>query len=117
MLVAGYRFIWKLPRHLGAMSLDLVSAVLLGGVTALLPIFVQDVYETGPWALGVLRACPAIGGITASLIVANSAFTWHVGRTMFGAVALFGLATIGFGLATHFLLAAIFLVILGAAIC
>jgi MFS family permease len=114
MLLAGYRFIWKCPVILGAMSLDLV-AVLLGGVTALLPIFVQDVYETGPWALGVLRACPAIGGIMASLVVANSAFTWHVGRTMFGAVALFGVATIGFGLATHFLLAALFLIILGAA--
>ncbi len=81
MLLAGYRFIWKCPVILGAMSLDLV-AVLLGGVVALLPVFVQDVYETGPWALGVLRACPAIGGLIASLIIANSAFTWHVGRTM-----------------------------------
>jgi MFS family permease len=114
MLLAGYRFIWKCPVILGAMSLDLV-AVLLGGVVALLPVFVQDVYETGPWALGVLRACPAVGGLVASLIIANSAFTWHVGRTMFGSVAVFGLATIGFGLSTHFLLAAAFLVILGGA--
>ena len=114
MLLAGYRFIWKCPVILGAMSLDLV-AVLLGGVVALLPVFVQDVYETGPWALGVLRACPAIGGLIASLIIANSAFTWHVGRTMFGAVAVFGLATIGFGLTTHVLLAGLFLIILGGA--
>lgn len=114
MLLAGYRFIWKCPVILGAMSLDLV-AVLLGGVVAPLPVFVQDVYETGPWALGVLRACPAIGGLAASLVIANSAFTWHVGRTMFGAVAVFGLATIGFGLATHFLVAAAFLIILGGA--
>lgn len=114
MLLAGYRFIWKCPVILGAMSLDLV-AVLLGGVVALLPVFVQDVYDTGPWALGVLRACPAIGGMAASLVIANTAFTWHVGRTMFGAVAVFGLATIGFGLATHFLLAGAFLIILGGA--
>jgi MFS family permease len=114
MLLAGYRFIWKCPVILGAMSLDLV-AVLLGGVVALLPVFVQDVYDTGPWALGVLRACPAIGGLVASLVIANTAFTWHVGRTMFGAVAIFGLATIGFGLSTHFLLAAAFLIILGGA--
>jgi hypothetical protein len=89
--------------------------VLLGGVVALLPVFVQDVYETGPWALGVLRACPAIGGLIASLVIANTAFTWHVGRTMFGAVMVFGLATIGFGLSTHFLLAGLFLIILGCA--
>lgn len=114
MLLAGYRFIWKCPVILGAMSLDLV-AVLLGGVVALLPVFVQDVYETGPWALGVLRACPAVGGLVASLIIANSAFTWHVGRTMFGAVTVFGLATIGFGLTTHFLVAGAFLIVLGGA--
>lgn len=114
MLLAGYRFIWRCPVILGAMSLDLV-AVLLGGVVALLPVFVQDVYETGPWALGVLRACPAVGGLVASLVIANTAFTWHVGRTMFGSVAVFGLATIGFGLATHFLFAAVCLAILGAA--
>ncbi|MFN3891239.1 MAG: MFS transporter [Beijerinckiaceae bacterium] len=114
MLLAGYRFIWKCPVILGAMSLDLV-AVLLGGVVALLPVFVSDVYDTGPWALGVLRACPAVGGLVASLIIANSAFTWHVGRTMFSAVAVFGLATIAFGLVTHFLLAALCLIILGGA--
>lgn len=114
MLLAGYRFIWKCPVILGAMSLDLV-AVLLGGVVALLPVFVQDVYDTGPWALGVLRASPAVGGLMASLVVANTAFTWHVGRTMFGAVTVFGLATIGFGLSSHFLLAGVFLVILGGA--
>ena len=114
MLLAGYRFIWRSPVILGAMSLDLV-AVLLGGVVALLPVFVQDVYETGPWALGVLRACPAVGGLVASLVIANTAFTWHVGRTMFGAVFVFGVATIGFGLATHFLVAAVCLIILGAA--
>ena len=51
----------------------------------------------------------------ASLVIANTAFTWHVGRTMFGSVAVFGLATIGFGLATHFLFAAVCLAILGAA--
>jgi MFS family permease len=114
MLLAGYRFIWKCPVILGSMSLDLV-AVLLGGVVALLPIFVQDVYDTGPWALGVLRACPAIGGMAASLVIANIAFNWHVGRTMFGAVTVFGLATIAFGLTTNFLLAGLFLIILGAA--
>lgn len=114
MLLAGYRFIWKCPVILGAMSLDLI-AVLLGGVVALLPVFVQDVYDAGPWALGVLRSAPAIGGLAASLLIANLTFRWHVGRTMFAAVAVFGLATIGFGLSTHVLPAILFLVILGAA--
>lgn len=114
MLLAGYRFIWKCPVILGAMSLDLI-AVLLGGVVALLPVFVQDVYDAGPWALGVLRSAPAIGGLAASLLIANLSFRWHVGRTMFAAVAVFGLATIGFGLSTHVLPAILFLVILGAA--
>lgn len=114
MLLAGYRFIWKCPVILGAMSLDLV-AVLLGGVVALLPVFVQDVYDAGPWALGVLRSSPAIGGLAASLLIANVSFRWHVGRTMFAAVAVFGLATIGFGLSTHVLPAIACLVILGAA--
>jgi MFS family permease len=114
MLLAGYRFIWKCPVILGAMSLDLI-AVLLGGVVALLPVFVQDVYDAGPWALGVLRSSPAIGGLAASLLIANLTFRWHVGRTMFAAVAVFGLATIGFGLSTHVLPAILFLVILGAA--
>jgi MFS family permease len=114
MLLAGYRFIWKSPVIFGSMTLDLV-AVLLGGVVALLPIFVQDVYEAGPWALGVLRAAPAAGAIVASLIIANRSFTWHVGRTMFGAVAIFGLATIGFGLSTNVFVAIAFLAILGGA--
>lgn len=114
MLVAGYRFIWKCPVILGAMSLDLV-AVLLGGVVALLPIFVQDVYEAGPWALGLLRSAPAMGGLAASLIVANLTFRWHVGRTMFASVAVFGLATIGFGFSTHVIPALVCLAILGGA--
>lgn len=113
-LVAGYKFIGKAPVILGAITLDLV-AVFLAGATALLPIFTQEIFETGPWGLGVLRSMPSVGALCAALILANFSLRWHIGRTMIGAVTIYGLATIGFGLSPNFFVGLFFLFILGAA--
>jgi MFS family permease len=114
MLVGGYRYMWKTPVILGTISLDL-AAVLLGGATSLLPAFAQDVFHAGPWALGALRAAPAIGSVVASVTVAHFPLRRRVGMVMFGCVFVFGLATIGFGLSTNIFVAMFFLSILGAA--
>ena len=112
-LFAGIAFIRSRPAILGAISLDLF-AVLLGGATALLPIYARDILRTGPWGLGFLRSAPALGALSMSLLLARYPLTRRVGRIMFGAVALFGIATIVFGLSTVFLLSLGTLVILGA---
>ncbi|HWG04162.1 MAG TPA: MFS transporter, partial [Beijerinckiaceae bacterium] len=100
MLVAGYRFIGNQPVILGAITLDLV-AVLLGGATALLPIYARDIFLTGPWGLGVLRSMPSIGALVAAFVLAHRPLNRRVGRTMFICVMIFGLATIGFGLSPN----------------
>jgi len=99
---------------LGAISLDLF-AVLLGGATALLPIFAHDILAIGPWGLGLLRSAPAVGALSMSLVLGQMPLRSHVGRIMFSAVALFGLATIVFALSTSFWLSLGALVVLGAA--
>ena len=114
MLVAGYRFIWGHPVILGAVTLDLV-AVLLGGATALLPIFASEVFHTGSWGLGLLRSMPAIGSILTALVLAHFPLSRAVGRTMFASVIIYGLATIGFGLSTSIWPAMICLMVLGGA--
>ncbi len=114
MLLAGYQFIWGRPAILGAITLDL-AAVLLGGATALLPIYASEVFHTGSWGLGLLRSMPAVGSIAAALVLAHYPMTRAVGRTMFVAVIVYGLATIGFGLSTSIWPAMLCLMILGAA--
>ena len=99
-LVAGFGFIRSRPVILGAISLDL-AAVLLGGATALLPIFAQDVLHVGPLGLGLLRSMPAAGGILMAILLAHRPLARRAGRRMLWAVALFGLAIVGFGLSTH----------------
>lgn len=113
-LVAGYKFIWTSPVILGAITLDLV-AVLLGGATALLPIFARDIFDTGPWGLGLLRSMPAVGAICAALWLAYRPLGGRVGRIMFLSVGVYGFATIGFGVSTVLWPAMLCLVILGAA--
>ena len=113
-LVAGYRFIWATPVILGAITLDLV-AVLLGGATALLPIFAKEIFDTGPWGLGLLRAMPAVGAIATALFIAYRPLGGGVGRMMFASVIVYGVATIGFGLSTSIWFAMVFLAVLGAA--
>ena len=113
MLVAGYKFIWHTPVILGAITLDLV-AVMFAGVTALLPIFARDIFDAGPWGLGVLRSASSVGSVLAALALANFTFQYHVGRTMIATVFIYGVATIIFGLAGNFFLGIACLIVMGA---
>ena len=110
---AGIGFIRRRPVVFGAISLDLF-AVLLGGATALLPIFARDLLHTGPWGLGLLRAAPAVGALLMGFWLARYPLVRRVGYTMFYSVAGFGLATIVFALSTSFLLSLVALFLLGA---
>src|SRR3984957_633569 len=113
-LFAGIGFVRKHPAILGTISLDLF-AVLLGGATALLPIYARDILHTGPWGLGVLRGAPAIGALLMTAYLARTPITRRVGLRMFQAVIVFGLATLIFGL-SHFLLLSLgALIVMGAA--
>jgi MFS family permease len=113
-LFAGFAFIRGQPAVMGAISLDLF-AVLLGGATALLPIFARDILMTGPWGLGLLRSAPAVGALSAALVLSRRPLGGGVGRIMFIAVIGFGVATIVFALSTSFLLSLVALAVLGAA--
>lgn len=113
-LLVGFTFIRSRPVILGAISLDLV-AVLLGGATALLPIFAKDVLAVGPAGLGTLRAAPAVGAVLMALWLARSPLERRVGRTMLAAVALFGLAMAAFGLSRSYPLSLLCLAVAGAA--
>ena len=113
-VLAGIRFIRGHPAVLGAISLDLF-AVLLGGATALLPVYARDILSTGPWGLGLLRSSTAVGALAVALYLARHPLKRHAGRLMFGGVALFGVATIVFGVSRWFSLSLVALMILGAA--
>ena len=113
-LMAGFAFIWEKKQVLGAISLDLF-AVLLGGATALLPIYAKDILGTGPWGLGVLRAAPALGALAMGLLLAQRPLARHVGRRMFVSVAIYGVSTVVFGLSHDFVLSFIALAIGGGA--
>jgi MFS family permease len=113
-LLAGVRFVRHRPVVLGAISLDLF-AVLLGGATALLPIFAKDILHTGPWGLGLLRAAPAVGAFTLSLLLTRWPITRRAGHALLGAVGLYGAATLVFGVSTSFALSMASLVVAGAA--
>ena len=112
-LLAGIRYIHRNPVIMGAISLDLF-AVLLGGATALLPIYAKDILHVGPTGLGVLRAAPGVGALAMSLYLARHPPRRRVGRQMFAAVAAFGIATIVFGLSASFPLSLVALALLGA---
>ena len=111
---AGIAYIRRKRELLGAISLDLF-AVLLGGAAALLPVYARDILFTGPWGLGFLRSAPAVGALTTAFWLARHPLQRHAGRTMLGAVAVFGVATIVFGLSHSFPLSLATLVLLGAA--
>ena len=113
-LFAGVKFIRNNPAILGTISLDLF-AVLLGGVTALLPIYARDILETGPLGLGILRAAPAVGALLMTMVLARHSISRHVGLRMFQAVIVFGLATIVFALSSWMWLSVLALAVLGAA--
>lgn len=113
-LFAGVGFVRSNPAILGTISLDLF-AVLLGGATALLPIYAADILHTGPWGLGVLRAAPAVGALMMTAVLARFTLKRKVGIRMFQAVIVFGVATVAFGLSTSILFSVAALVIMGAA--
>jgi MFS family permease len=113
-LFAGFSYISSRPILLGAISLDLV-AVLLGGVTALLPIYARDILQAGPWALGLLRSAPAVGALAASVVLARHAISGNAGRIMFAAVGTFGAASLLFALSTSIAMSFVALGIYGAA--
>jgi MFS family permease len=110
---AGFRFIRRNPVIFGVISLDLF-AVLLGGVTALLPVFARDVFAAGPWGLGLLRAAPAVGALSMALALTRWPVDRNAGKVIFAVVAAFGLSTIVFALTNVFIVALVALVVLGA---
>ena len=111
-LFAGFAYIRRAPIILGAISLDLF-AVVLGGVFALLPVFARDVFDAGPWALGLLRASPGAGALIAAIVLTHWQPRQHVGRIVFAAVAIYGVAIIVFGLSQSFVLSMLALAVLG----
>lgn len=111
-IFAGVSFIRSKPVLLGAISFDLF-AVLLGGATALLPIYARDILLASPRGLGLLRSAPAFGAFASSLYLARFPLRGKVGRTMFNAVTCFGLATIVFALSRSMVLSFFALVTLG----
>lgn len=113
-LLAGIAYIKRKPIVLGAISLDLF-AVLLGGALALLPVYARDILHVGPEGLGLLRSSAAVGATATAIVVANLSLNRRAGLIMFGAVGLFALSTMAFGISTHFGLSLAALAVLGAA--
>ena len=113
-LFAGVAFVWERKVLLGAISLDLF-AVLLGGATALLPIFARDILHVGPDGLGLLRAAPAAGALCMSIIITRWPIQRRVGYKLLAAVAVFGLASSVFGVSDSFVLSLAALAVTGAA--
>jgi MFS family permease len=109
----GFEYIRRRPRLLGVITLDLF-VVLLGGATALLPIFAKDILNSGPIGLGLLRSAPAVGALLMTIVLSRYPVERRIGMTMFAATASFGLATVVFGLSTWMPLSLLALAVLGA---
>lgn len=114
VVLAGFRYVFHMPMLLGSLSLDLF-VVLLGGAVALMPIFAQEVLHTGPRGLGILRAAPAVGALVTSLVMARFPLRRKAGFRLFVCVALFGAATVVFGLSRNLWLSLVALAFTGAA--
>ena len=112
-VLAGFDYIRSRRRLLGVITLDLF-VVILGGATALLPVYARDILAVGPIGLGLLRSAPAVGALITSIVLARHPIERHIGRKMFAVVGIFGVATIVFGLSTSFPLSLVALAILGA---
>ena len=112
-LSAGFRYVWKKKIILSAIVLDMFG-VLLGGATALMPIYARDILRVGPRGLGWLMAAPSIGAVTMALIQAHRGPARKAGRTLLFAVAGFGTVTIVFGISRNFWLSMSMLCLLGA---
>ena len=110
----GLHYIWNNKVVFGAISLDFF-AVLLGGATALLPVFARDILQVGPEGFGLLRSAPAMGAASVALVLATRPIRNRAGVAMFSGVAVFGLATVVFGLSRSFWLSMAALATLGGA--
>jgi MFS family permease len=112
-LLAGFRFIKSEPIVLGAISLDLF-AVLLGGATALMPVYARDILQVDEVGLGLLRSAPGVGAVVMALWLAKFGITNHAGKILFSCVAAFGVFTVMFGVSTWLPLSLVALVMMGA---
>ena len=112
-LMAGLRFVFGTELLVASMTLDLI-AVLLGGATALLPIYARDILHVGPGGLGWLRSAPALGSLATALVLTRIGPLRRTGPILLGAVAGFGLATVVFGLSRDFHLSLSCLILAGA---
>jgi MFS family permease len=112
-VLAGLEYVWRAKLLLGSISLDLF-AVLLGGATALLPIFATDILHAGPRGLGLLRAMPSVGALAVSLTMVARPIKRRAGVTMLVCVGIFGAATVVFGLSKSIWLSSAALVLVGA---
>jgi MFS family permease len=114
LMKEGLAYVWNNKIVFGAISLDLF-AVILGGATALLPVFAKDVLHVGPEGYGWLRAGPAVGAAVVAVYLASNPIRKHAGLIMFSAVGLFGVGTIIFGLSSLLWLSVAALILLGGA--
>ncbi len=112
-VLAGFDYVRTRKRLLGVITLDLF-VVVLGGATALLPVFAKDILAVGPIGLGLLRSAPAAGALVSAAVLSRMPVERHIGAKMFAVVAIYGIATITFGLSTWFPLSLAALAILGA---
>jgi MFS family permease len=112
-MLAGFKYVWKEKIVLGSISLDLF-AVLLGGAVALLPVYADQVLHVGARGLGVMRATPAIGAAIMGGVLAARPLRKRAGMIMFACVAIFGTATVVFGLSRSFYLSLVMLAAIGA---
>ncbi|CAM4393850.1 MFS transporter [Paenibacillus phoenicis] len=102
-----------IKRFLGTISLDLFT-VLLGGATALLPIFAEDILHTGSWGLGLLRTAPAVGALLMSLVLTRYSIQNSISKYLFSSLAIFGLATVLFAVSKNLVLSLVALFLIGA---
>lgn len=114
LIKEGLAYVWNNKIVFGSISLDLF-AVILGGATALLPVFAKDVLHIGPGGFGILRAAPAVGATVVAIYLASNPIRRHAGRIMFAGVAVFGAATVVFGLSKLLWLSVGSLALLGGA--
>jgi MFS family permease len=112
VLFAGFTYIRHNRLILGTITLDLF-AVVLGGVYALLPVFARDVFHVDSTGLGLLRASPGLGALTAAILLAHRPPQRHIGKIIFGAVATYGTAIVLFALSKIFILSMALLAVLG----
>lgn len=113
-MMSGFHYMRSNQVLLGAVSLDLM-AVLLGGAVALLPVYAHDILHVDAMGLGILRAASAVGALAGAVWLAKYPLKRNAGRTMFRAVAIFGVATIVFGLSQWFIVSFLALMVAGAA--